>query len=88
MPDVRDYEPHLALDGGADGLDPYRHLAAAVREGRLSLSGPDALLLTEVGFGQAEDVAALFVDGAGMCLRGVHRDLGGVDRVVAVSPER
>ena len=54
-PSVRDYEPHLALDGGADGLDFYRAIAhkwkAALRE--------DGWLLFEVGMGQAADVEEL-----------------------------
>lgn len=54
-PSVRDYEPHLALDGGADGLDFYRSIAhkwkSALRE--------DGWLLFEVGMGQAADVEEL-----------------------------
>ncbi len=49
---VRDYEPHLALDGGADGLDFYRAIArnwrSALRE--------NGWLIFEVGIGQAGDV--------------------------------
>lgn len=49
---VRDYEPHMALDGGADGLDFYRAIAqkwkAAIRFG--------GALVFEVGMGQAPDV--------------------------------
>lgn len=54
-PSVRDYEPHLALDGGVDGLDFYRAIAhkwkSALRE--------DGWLLFEVGMGQAADVEEL-----------------------------
>ena len=58
MPDVRLYEPRLALDGGEDGLDFYR---------RLALEGPDHLvpggfLLLELGAGQADEVQGLFQD--------------------------
>lgn len=54
-PSVRNYEPMLALDGGEDGLDFYRIIAkkwkAALRR--------TGTLLFEVGYDQAEDVAAI-----------------------------
>lgn len=68
-------EPALALDGGADGLDFYRRIAAAYRP-HLNESG---LLLLEVGAGQAKDVLALFGGGRAIC------DLCGVERVIAIS---
>ena len=49
---VRDYEPRLALDGGDDGLDFYRAIAAKWGTA-LRLGG---ILLFEVGIGQASDV--------------------------------
>ena len=49
---VRDYEPHLALDGGEDGLDFYRAVAA----GWKSALRPGGKLCFEVGFDQAPDV--------------------------------
>lgn len=52
---VRDYEPHLALDGGADGLDFYR----AVCGGWRAALKPYGKLLFEVGIAQAEPVAEL-----------------------------
>ena len=52
---VRDYEPHLALDGGADGLDFYR---AITRDWRDALS-PGGRLYFEVGEGQADAVLRL-----------------------------
>lgn len=55
QPEVRDFEPQLALDGGQDGLDAYRHLIAAAPE-HLNQGG---WLLFEVGEGQADAVAAL-----------------------------
>ena len=82
-PEVR-AEPVLALDGGADGLDAYRALApdAAAR------LVPGGQLLVEVGAGQAEAVAAIFV-AAGLGEVAWHADLAGVARVVvatAVAP--
>lgn len=52
---VRDYEPHLALDGGADGLDFYR---AVTRDWREALT-PGGRLFFEVGLGQADPVLRL-----------------------------
>ena len=49
---VRDYEPHMALDGGEDGLDFYRAVAARWKSA-LRLGGT---LIFEVGMGQAPDV--------------------------------
>ena len=52
---VRDYEPHLALDGGQDGLDFYR---AVTRDWRDALA-PGARVFFEVGIGQADPVLRL-----------------------------
>ena len=49
---VRDHEPHLALDGGADGLDFYRVIADKWRDALL----PNGLMAFEVGIGQADEV--------------------------------
>ncbi len=77
MPDVRLYEPGSALDGGEDGLGPYR-LIAATAPAFLDAGG---LLAVEVGIRQADDVMALF-DAAGLVGTDKAKDLGGVDRVV------
>lgn len=53
--EVRDHEPHLALDGGEDGLAPYRTMAAQLR----LLPQMPRLVAWEVGAGQAEEVAEL-----------------------------
>jgi len=53
--EVRDYEPHLALDGGGDGLMPYRRMAEQLR----LLSAVPRIVGWEVGAGQAEEVAGL-----------------------------
>lgn len=54
-PDVREFDPAGALDGGLDGLDFYRQIADGI--GRVM---PDGWVLMEVGAGQAPDVEALF----------------------------
>jgi release factor glutamine methyltransferase len=76
-PDVR-AEPHLALDGGSDGLALVRRLVATAP----SLLAPGGALVLEIGFGQSEATRRLLVD-AGLTDLRVRRDLGGVDRVVS-----
>lgn len=75
--DVRDYEPHLALDAGSDPLVFYRRIA---REAPVSLA-PGASLLVEVGYTQAGDVAAL-LRAAGLSDVRTRKDLAGIERVV------
>ena len=78
--DVRDHEPRLALDGGADGLDFYRRTA----EGAGALLKPGGGLLLEVGHTQAAAVNAILA-GAGWRVGPTHRDLGRVERVVSAT---
>ena len=79
-PEVKDYEPRLALDGGADGLDAYRHLAGEA----LRVLKPDGLLAFEIGHTQAEAVSAILKTAGAEDIR-VHRDLAGRDRVVTAA---
>ncbi|MGQ9366586.1 peptide chain release factor N(5)-glutamine methyltransferase [Azospirillum sp. ST 5-10] len=76
-PEVRIFDPLRALDGGDDGLDAYRAIAAQL-PGLLAPGGTAAL---EVGAGQAADVAALLAR-HGLEPSGVFRDLGGIERCV------
>ena len=77
MPEVRDHEPRLALDGGADGLTAYRQLAA--QAGKILV--PGGWLLVEVGIDQAADVGALF-EAAGLTDIKYRDDYSGIPRVV------
>ena len=81
---IRDHEPELAVDGGFDGLELYRRLAAQLPDHLAS--GPRAVLV-EVGSGQAPFAADLLVEalggGADLEVR-MHRDLAGTRRVVEV----
>ena len=78
MPDVRTYEPHLALDGGDDGLDFYRRIMAdapaMLKEG--------GAIAVEVGIGQAADVAALAERHPKIIRTELKCDLVGIERVV------
>ena len=75
--DVRDHEPRLALDGGPDGLDLLRRVAALA--GRWL--APGGFMLCEIGEDQGEAAAALLAD-AGLAEIAVLPDLAGGDRVV------
>ena len=75
--EVKDHEPHLALDGTEDGLYFYRRITERAGE-YLSDNG---WLLVEIGFDQGEDVYKLFVD-AGFKEVEVIKDLAGNNRVV------
>jgi release factor glutamine methyltransferase len=77
QPEVRDYEPRLALDGGEDGLEVIRRLAVRLRE-HLSLRGLAAL---EVGAGQAKAVANVLADGRLTNIE-IVTDYAGIERVV------
>lgn len=77
MPEVSKYEPAIALDGGADGLDLYRRIAEDAE--RYLYSG--GWLLCETGFDQAAEVTAI-LGSAGFKDISVVKDLGGMDRVV------
>lgn len=77
MPDVRDFEPRSALDGGSDGLDCYRAIARTAKPRLVE----DGMIALEVGMGQAADVAQILSD-AGLAISSVQRDLAGIERVV------
>ena len=76
-PSVRDFEPHMALDGGEDGLDFYRNLA---KEWKNALSVGGKIFL-EVGIGQADDVLRL-LRAQGFGDLEITKDLNGIPRVV------
>ena len=77
-PEVRDYEPRIALDGTADGLRFYRILA----EESVHYLKPGGRIYLEIGYDQGESVPALLA-AAGFRDVTVIRDFGGNDRVVA-----
>jgi release factor glutamine methyltransferase len=84
--DVRHYDPLLALDGGADGLDMYREIVSGSARGE-GASGK--WFVVEVGAGQATAVLALVERYCGVMVASRHRtavDLGGHTRCVAWKP--
>jgi release factor glutamine methyltransferase len=78
MADVRDFEPTLALDGGQDGLDFYRRIATETP----ACMFPGAVLVLEVGFGEAEAVAALLAE-AHFSEVETDKDPAGIPRIVS-----
>lgn len=75
--EVKDFEPRLALDGGADGLDYYRRIAEDA--GKYLVRG--GMLVMEVGMGEAEEVVKLFK----YCdYAMILKDMQGVDRFVKI----
>ncbi|HSD92794.1 MAG TPA: peptide chain release factor N(5)-glutamine methyltransferase [Methyloceanibacter sp.] len=75
--EVRLYDPRLALDGGADGLDAYRRIAADAP----SVMADQARLLFEIGPHQAEAVAEI-LELAGLTVEATEYDLAGRPRLV------
>lgn len=82
MPEVARFEPHLALVSGADGRDALRRI---LREAKGHLA-PGGTLLVEVGMGQAPAFAAALTK-AGYATTHIHRDLGGIERMVEARVE-
>jgi release factor glutamine methyltransferase len=77
--EVRDHDPHRALDGGADGLNAYRALIPQAAR----LLSPGGALVVEAGRGQSSDIEGLMT-AAGLMLAGAPRaDLAGILRAVA-----
>lgn len=77
MPEVRDFEPENALDGGADGLDFYRKIAGQAKD----YLNPGGYVYMEIGYDQGEAVSELMRN-AGFTEVEVIKDLARNDRVV------
>lgn len=71
-PDVRDFDPRTALDGGPDGLDPYREIARQA----LFFLARSGHVIVEIGEGQASEIEAIF-NNCGLAPAGRWRDLPG-----------
>jgi len=79
-PEVRDYDPAVALNGGADGLDGYRSIANDAPR----LLAPAGRLIVELGAGQEPAVHALFTK-AGLTMGTARNDLAGIPRALGAS---
>lgn len=77
MPEVRDFEPENALDGGADGLDFYRKIVGQVKD----YLNPGGYVYMEIGYDQGKAVSELMRN-AGFTEVEVIKDLARNDRVV------
>lgn len=75
--EVKDFEPRLALDGGADGLDFYRRITLDSRE----FLKPKGLLIYEIGYNQGNSVKDI-LENASFKDVAILKDLSGNDRVV------
>ncbi len=82
MPEVARHEPASALDGGADGLDAYRKIIAALP----GLLAPGGVAVVELGAGQAHSIAALAAQGGLACE--TRRDLAGIERAAILRPAK
>lgn len=76
--DVREHDPHLALDGGADGLDAYRAIARQT-PGLLRKRGT---IVVEIGIDQAADVTAIFTASGEVGMMASRTDLAGIPRAL------
>jgi release factor glutamine methyltransferase len=81
-PEVREYEPHVALFGGPDGLDVYRRLLVD-SQGSLAVGG---VMILEVGYDQAGPVGRL-AEAAGWDVVKVRQDLQGIPRTLILKPK-
>jgi release factor glutamine methyltransferase len=78
MPEVKDYEPRMALDGTGDGLEFYRRISRAAKEHL----NPDGLIFYEIGYNQGEAVKNILME-EGFTTVTIKKDLSGLDRVVS-----
>lgn len=77
--EVREHDPHLALDGGNDGYDAYRALIPQAAE-RLA---PGGTLIVEAGHGQARNIETLMAAAALVVERSPKADLAGIPRAAS-----
>ncbi|OQA08144.1 MAG: 50S ribosomal protein L3 glutamine methyltransferase [bacterium ADurb.Bin374] len=82
MPDVRDWEPRLALDGGAGGLEPFRRLLADAAR----VLKPGGWFAVEHGHGQRKRILELPAPGLG--LLEAYDDAAGLERCIVWRRER
>jgi len=79
-PEVRDFEPRSALDGGTDGLDCYREIVPYLEH----LLAPNGIAVFEIGMGQQRDVESI-VTGSNLQVAGVKEDMAGIPRCIVIT---
>ena len=77
-PDVFDFEPAIALDGGADGLDFYREIVKTAPD----FLKPNGAIYMELGYDEADAVKQLMADGNFVDIQ-TYKDLAGIERVIS-----
>ncbi|KHO40264.1 SAM-dependent methyltransferase [Clostridium tetani] len=77
MEDVKNYEPHIALDGGEDGLYFYKNIVKQSKH----LLNPEGTIAFEIGYDQKEEVSCI-LESNGFVNIECYKDLAGLDRVV------
>jgi len=80
-PDVKDYEPLAALDGGRDGLDAYRAIAPIIAR----LLATEGRAFLEIGQGQEQKVPSI-LKASGLETVRIAPDLAGIPRCVIAAP--
>ena len=80
-PEVANFEPYLALDGGISGYDAYREVGPEIAR----LLAPDGAAVVEAGAGQMSEIARLFSASA-LRVQEVRKDLGGIERAAIFRP--
>ncbi len=80
-PEVREFEPRMALDGGPDGLSCYRKILPSVSD----ILGPEGVAIFEVGAGQKEDVRRI-AELSGLQIIDEFKDLSGHTRCLILEP--
>ena len=79
QPEVRDYEPRAALDGGSDGLTCFRELMRQIAD----LPPRERFVALEVGLGQAGAVEEMLEDSLDCSETHIRRDYAGIERIVS-----
>jgi release factor glutamine methyltransferase len=78
--EVREHDPHLALDGGRDGLAWYRAICVGIQ----GLLAPQGFAVLEFGQGQGGDIQRI-AEAAGLVFAGFRNDLNGIERVIILN---
>ena len=80
QPEVKDFEPRKALDGGDDGLD----IIGSLISGFVDFVKPYGMLIIEIGFGQSQEILKLIEKDNRLVLDTVVKDYQGIDRIVSI----